>query len=82
MACGCQKKAQVRAAQTRDMSSMGGTPTRIYFYAVPPPEDHENEELKFRVLKEARAVAKERGWIVQQRRETLPSQPLTASSVD
>ena len=76
MGCGCKKRAAQRAA-TSEGPGILGTPTRIYFFAVPPPEDHENEELKFRVLREARAAAKERGWIVQQRRESY--QP-TASS--
>lgn len=81
MACGCKKKAQIRATTGRG-DVVAGTPSRIYFYAVPPPEDHESGEEQFRTLKEARAAAKERNWTVQQRRVTLTDQPLTASSID
>lgn len=91
MACGCQKKAALRAANPGPRTQ-AGTPTRIFFYAVPPPEDHEHSEMKFRTLRDARSMAKaNKGWIVQQRRETLPVEPpqsdepmgpLTASSID
>jgi len=71
MGCGCKKRAAVRAASEKGPITMG-TPTRIYFYAVPPAQEAGSVEQKFRVLKDARAVAKaNKGWIVQQRRETV-----------
>lgn len=80
MGCNCGKKGTVKqagiAAAPRGATAKGGKVvqsagrrSRVAFFAVPPPEDKESEEMRFSSIHDARMVVGARpGWRVEARR--------------
>ncbi len=70
MACSCGKGAARRAASVSQPPTRG--PSRVRFFASPPPESEGLEEQMFTTVYAARAFIREHaGWFLQTRRIPL-----------